>query len=447
MTGGGGLFWDESQLGWEVVADRNTFPEAGDAQSFYELMCQGVINALRTMGVEAAFRPKNDIEIHGRKISGTGGTNQGQSFLFQGTLLVDFDVETMLRALRIPAEKLKDKEIDSIRERVTCLASELGVAPPIARIKEHVTAGFAELFGVDFSQAPLSSLEEELLSQRLPFYQSEDWIYGTRHALDPRSELQAMHKCPGGLIRVSLLLQANGRRIREAFITGDFFAHPKRAIHDLEAALKGIPATPDAVSALVDRFFASGDVAIPGVSACDFELALCAALDKRNYVRLGIPIDSVNEVFSVAKPLAEVPLAPLLLLPYCAKSPSCEYRYQDGCARCGACSIGEAYDLADRYGLQVVCIQNYEMLEETLLDARRRGVPSFVGSCCEAFVAKHRDDFERIGLPGILVDIDDSTCYDLGEDTAAHAGRFERQTGLKLELLERVLELGTEHAV
>ena len=45
---------------------------------------------------------RNDIEIDGRKISGTGGTESGIAFMFQGTMLVDFDVETMLRALRIP---------------------------------------------------------------------------------------------------------------------------------------------------------------------------------------------------------------------------------------------------------------------------------------------------------------------------------------------------------
>ena len=30
---------------------------------------------LRNMGIDAAFRPRNDIEVAGRKISGTGGTD------------------------------------------------------------------------------------------------------------------------------------------------------------------------------------------------------------------------------------------------------------------------------------------------------------------------------------------------------------------------------------
>jgi lipoate-protein ligase A len=57
--------------------------------------------------------------VRGRKIAGTGGTTEGAAFLFQGTLLVDLDVQTMLRALRVPMEKLNGHEIDSLRERVT----------------------------------------------------------------------------------------------------------------------------------------------------------------------------------------------------------------------------------------------------------------------------------------------------------------------------------------
>jgi lipoate-protein ligase A len=97
--------------------------------------------------------------------------------------------------------------------------------------------------------------------------------------------------------------------------------------------------------------------------------------------------------------------------------------------------------LAREYGLIPITIQNYEMLEETLLDLKAKGYKSFIGCCCEAFYAKHQEDFERIALPGILIDIDDSTCYELGEEEQAHLGSFENQTELKMDLLERILAL------
>jgi len=253
LTGGGGLFWDESQLGWEIYAaqDDPRFPRR--AEDLYERLCQGVIRALQRLGVRAAFRPKNDIEVNGRKVSGTGGTSLDGAFLFQGTLLVDFDVDTMLRALRIPTEKLKDKEMDSVRERVTCLAWELGAAPPLDEIKRALAAGVAEAFGVRFEPGPLSAYEREMLADRLPYFQSEEWVYGVRRTLVHRNELRALFKSPGGLIRASLVVDAQSRRIRKAFITGDFFAYPRRAILDLEARLKGVPAEVGAVGRAGER--------------------------------------------------------------------------------------------------------------------------------------------------------------------------------------------------
>jgi lipoate-protein ligase A len=51
------------------------------------------------------------------------------------------------------------------------------------------------------------------------------------------------------------------------------------------------------------------------------------------------------------------------------------------------------------------------------------------------------DDFERAGMPGILLEIEDTTCYELDRAKEAYAGRFENQTHLNLGLLELVLGL------
>jgi lipoate-protein ligase A len=439
LTGGGGLFWDKTQLGWELIADQRDDRFPGHVETLYELLCQGAIRGLERLGVNAVYRPKNDIEVEGRKISGTGGTSLGSTFLFQGTLLVDFDVDTMLRALRIPTEKLKDKEIDSVRERVTCLSWELASVPPLDMIKTALVEGFSEVLDVRFAPGPLTTFEEDWKAQRLPHFESEEWVYGSRRPLAGRDELRALYKSPGGLIRVSLLVNSRTRRIREVFITGDFFAYPRRVILDLEAWLKGAPADVGHLSSLVESFFRTHEAQIPGVTPSDISYTLAQALEKLDYPEYGIHSDEVNDVFSVVEPLSKITRCSTLLLPYCAKLPECEYRYRDGCVQCGRCCIGEGYRLAERYGLTPITIQSYENLEEVLEQLKADGVEAFVGSCCEPFYAKHRDDFERIGLPGILVDVDSSTCYDLGKEEDAHLGRFENQTYLKLDLLERVL--------
>lgn len=345
----------------------------------------------------------------------------------------------MLRALRIPTEKLKDKEIASVKERLTCLAWELGHTPPLGEIKSALAAGFAETLGVAFSPAPLTPEETHLLGTKRQRFQSREWVYGLRRPLADRCELRGLYKAPGGLIRASLAVDLPVRRIRVALLTGDFFCYPRRAVFDLEARLKGVLAEPKAVHRVVEEFFASQDVRMPGVAPDDFVHALHDALGKLAFTRLSVELPEANYLFSVVKPLAEVPRPSHLLLPYCAKPPECDYRTQEGCSRCGLCHVGEAYELAETHELIPITIQNYEMLEKVLADCRRRGARSFVGSCCEAFYAKHRADFERIGLPGVLIDLDSSTCYDLGQEQRAYRGLYENQTALRIELIRKVL--------
>jgi len=95
ITGGGAILFDEPQIGWELIASKEGLGVGAIVFPLFERICAAVISGLRELGVAAQFRPRNDIEIAGKKISGTGGTEEGEAFLFQGTLLTDFDIETM----------------------------------------------------------------------------------------------------------------------------------------------------------------------------------------------------------------------------------------------------------------------------------------------------------------------------------------------------------------
>jgi lipoate---protein ligase len=441
VTGGGTIYFDESQLGWEVICDRAEMNMGVANSRFFEKISQPSISSLATLGVEAEFRPLNDIEVNGRKISGTGGTEEGDAFLFQGTLLVDFDVDTMMRALKIPIEKLKDKELASVRDRVTCLAWELGRTPSIDEIKATLVDGFEKGFGIHLVPGGLTSEEKELLAHRIDHYRSDVWINKIKLPKEEQDTVSSLYKAPGGLIRVSLLINQRFNRIRYAYITGDFFAYPQRAIFDLEAALKESEATKESVDHIVTEFFQDHDISIPGVDISDVLLTLHRALDKIPITKHGIPLHLTNHIFTVCGSFDEVlSMAPLnLLLPYCAKSTECGWRYEEDCPLCGDCTIDDAVALGNTFGFPSTTIQNFEHLMETLEQLKADGATSFIGCCCEAFFAKHNDDFEQAGLPGILLDIDNTTCYDLGKEEDAYQGKFENQTTIKLDLLEMVL--------
>ena len=440
LTGGGALYWGKQELGWEIYISKTDPRIPLKIEDLYRRMGEAAALGLRHLGVQAHFRPRNDIEIKGRKISGMGGTELSGAILFQGTVLIDFDVDEMLRALRIPTEKLQDKEIESVKDRVTCLKWELGCTPPISGIKASLTKGFGEAFSINFNHKPLTDEEENLLKVKLPYFSSPDYIFKIREALPRRKTLTSILKAPGGLIRISIAIDMRTQVINQILITGDFSAYPKRSIFDLESLLKNSKASPTHIEKIIRSFFLKEKPRIPGVTKNHFIQAIEEAVQKMHLLPHGFNEEETHHLFPVLKPFKEVRKPEVLLLPYCAKEVDCSYRNQSGCEECGRCSVSDAVQMAKLFGMDSVTIQNYEELESTLRKLKGSGVRAFVGACCEPFYGKHRPDFERIGLPGILVDVESSTCYDLGQEKEAFKGRFENQTHLNLSLLRRVLE-------
>jgi len=436
ITGGGAIYFDEAQLGWELIASKDNLGYRLDRIT--ERVCLGVVNGLKQLGIESKFRPRNDIEVDGRKISGTGGIFEDNAVLFQGTLLVDFDVETMMRALRIPAEKLADKELESARQRVTCLREELGDVPPLEKIKQALQQGFEEVLGVRFKEMELPEYVQQLFEQKKIEFASNSWIESIREPLSQRQTLRATYKSKGGIIRVAVVVDVMRKLVKQTLISGDFFISPTRTIFDLEAELKDVPCRE--INQRIKHFFESRQLQMPGVTYQDFVRVFSSALEKIEYPEIGIPLEEANYLFTVNGRLKDILKSPsVLLLPYCAKLVGCEYRYNGGCSKCGQCSVGSAYELAEKYGLIPISIRNYDHLRVTLKRCKRDGIKSYIGCCCEAFFVRHQRIFSEVEIPALLIDIENSTCYDLDKAPEGLAGRFENQTNLRIDLLKKVI--------
>ncbi len=270
ITGGGAIFFDESQLGWEIICDKAFFGLPIVNAGLFKALCDPVVTALAGWGLEAAFRPRNDIEIAGRKIAGTGGAESEDAFLFQGTLLIDFQVDAMLAALRVPVEKLEAREIDSIGQRVTCLCRELGHAPPLAAIKEALCDGFERRFHIRLEPGGLTGAEADAFRAKLPAFESEEWIDQIRPKCPGARTVQAACRVRAGLVRFTLVADPCRRRLQDLYITGDFLAVPARGLYDLQAALRGAPLDREKIRASVQGFFDQGKLRIAGMSAEDF---------------------------------------------------------------------------------------------------------------------------------------------------------------------------------
>ncbi|MHC1708959.1 MAG: biotin/lipoate A/B protein ligase family protein [Methanomassiliicoccales archaeon] len=136
MSGGSTIFTDQGQLIFSLTIDQGAIPKPEDA---YALTCGVIVKALRSLGVEAEHKPPNDIVVNGRKISGSAQTRKKGMLMVHGTLLVDTDLDRMMRVLRPRPDKHT-----RTRAQMTCLREELGSSPDMAQVKDALVQAFSE---------------------------------------------------------------------------------------------------------------------------------------------------------------------------------------------------------------------------------------------------------------------------------------------------------------
>ncbi|MDP2666049.1 MAG: lipoate--protein ligase family protein [Candidatus Diapherotrites archaeon] len=119
-TGGGAVYHDyDGEITYSVIAPEKAFsPNIIDS---YRQVGEWIIHGLEQLGVEATFVPINDLVVKGKKISGNAQTRRNSIFQMHGTILVDVDVDKMFSLLKVPDEKVRDKIISTVKERVTSL--------------------------------------------------------------------------------------------------------------------------------------------------------------------------------------------------------------------------------------------------------------------------------------------------------------------------------------
>jgi lipoate-protein ligase A len=175
ITGGGAVFHDhDGELTYSVVCRQGDMPS--DIIESYKIICGGLVNGLAELGLQAEFRPVNDVQVNARKISGSAQTRRWGAVLQHGTVLVSPDVRRMFELLKVSPEKISDKFIASVFERVTTVERELGKKPSFDEVREAMVEGFSESLGVDFEEGELTRDELKLAAELRPKYSSQEWL-------------------------------------------------------------------------------------------------------------------------------------------------------------------------------------------------------------------------------------------------------------------------------
>ncbi len=441
ITGGGAIYFDPSQLGWEIIGKISDFPYT--LRELSKIFGSAVAYALSKIGINAEFRERNDIEVKGKKISGMGGVTYEGNFLFQGTLLAEDKIERMLKSLKVPIEKLNPKEIDSVRERVTCIEHEIGYVPERDKLKSVLLSGIKEFLGVKLVHSEIPEEVKKIHREILSYFRSEKWVNKIVFPEEEQDVLNGYFRTENGTIKVSMTINTRKKAIRNTLITGDFFLNPPDSIYRIESLLKNIRFNPDNVREIVHDFFMK--YAPSGIKEDDLLTAIKEVFKKWHLIEAGFTPKEANDIFLVNISDLGSFKPQVFLLPYCSKDTDCSLRYENNCTVCGLCTVGDAYGLSYEYGLEPVTITSFEDLMETFDKLKSKGIYEYIGSCCEAFYVKHQEEFFESGLKGLLINIENTTCYDLGKAKEAYKGRFESQTTLNLPLIRKTLSIISQY--
>ena len=280
-VGGGAVFLDGNQLFFQLIIQRDNPIAPRRIDAFYKKLLQPVIEVHRRIGIEAQYKPVNDLVIETRKISGTGAAEIGDCIVFVGNLILDFDYETMSRVLKIPDEKFRDKVKKTIEENLSTIQRELG-AQNYEQWNEQILNNmmveeFEKVLGTmtpvtkdDALMAQMKALETSMIN--------DDWLFQKGKRVEGRvvkvrsglNVVQRMHKAAGGLIRLEFTVEDGN--YKGVSISGDFFCFPRDSVDRLANRLENC--AKDNVLDVITDFYQTEQFEIPGVTVDDWSQVL-----------------------------------------------------------------------------------------------------------------------------------------------------------------------------
>ncbi|MGR2913277.1 lipoyl protein ligase domain-containing protein [Acidithiobacillus ferrivorans] len=436
LTGGGTSYLYRKQINWSLTLPAQRL----SIEQWLDTICMAVCRGLYNSGYENInFKRPNDIYEHGQKMGSVYVGVLDNILIVNGTLYRSLDINTMLRALRVPKEKLTPEGIRTASHHFTTLPS--------------------------LSNADLLHLKESLaqsiaLSCNLPTLMQIPWVNNTSqtYLCNHNDITENAHEITysgftitsGGVLHGRIQLDTN-IRISSLHLNGNVYIRPYNLFRKIESVLRG--AAEGEIMQRMDNLFYENQWELYRFTPHDI-MVLLRRLFEQHRIAAKLSIapsaassfmihdpDGTMDAFDIAAK------ADTVLVPYCAKPTWCKWRHNDGCSQCGKCDVGQVYKIAREQGLQVTTINNFEHLEITLKALNERGTKAYLGMCCNNFYIKREYAFRSANMPALLLDIAGANCYDLMQEQSAYSGEFSAESSIDIDVAEKVIKLARRESV
>lgn len=168
ISGGGTVFHDSGNLNFSFISNG----KEGHLVDFRKFT-QPVMEVLQSLGIDVKFEGKNDLRIHGLKISGNAEHVYKNRVLHHGTLLINSNLKKLSEGLKVETGKYTDNAVKSIRSKVANLNDFLKTPISIEAFKSHLIEKM-KCPVVQLSNSDVKSIEK-LAGEK---YASWAWNFG-----------------------------------------------------------------------------------------------------------------------------------------------------------------------------------------------------------------------------------------------------------------------------
>lgn len=226
LSGGGAVYHDLNNLNYTIISNK-----ADEGAFDFKTFSKPVIDTLATLGVEANFTGRNDLEIDGKKICGNAQAYAKGRMMHHGCLLFDVDMSVLASALKVSKDKIESKGVKSVRARVTNINNELPEKMTVLEFKDAILnqmkQEYPDMDEYVLSEGDLARIQEIRDTQ----FATWDWTYGQT----PEYTVERSVRYPAG--KITTYIKAEKSVIESIKIYGDFFGIGD--VSDIEDLLVG----------------------------------------------------------------------------------------------------------------------------------------------------------------------------------------------------------------
>lgn len=224
QSGGGAVFHDLGNINFTFIScNDNSFSD-------FKRFTMPIIDALKSLNIQAEFSGRNDLLIDNQKFSGNAQYNYKNKVMHHGTLLFSSEINDLSSALKVKPSKFIGKSVKSVKSRVTNIANHLEQDITVLEFKNYLM----NFINSKYENNCLYQLSEEDINEinKLVEDKYNTWQWNFGHS--PKYALNNEIKYPGGNIEFSLNVEKG--LIKEIKFFGDFFG--KKDVSYIEDLLK-----------------------------------------------------------------------------------------------------------------------------------------------------------------------------------------------------------------